>query len=150
MLVVAYVIIVIVALVNANRRQRELDAMLIAWVESQIEISPDDFFELREENFSKKRDGEDMDVTGVYVLHNRTNGMYYVGQGTSVFTRVNAHFTGKGNGDVYADYKYGHDFAIRILPLNGSAYNTLNALEREMIQAYDACESGYNKNKGNS
>ena len=34
-----------------------------------------------------------------------------------IFDRVNAHFTGKGNGDVYADYKYGDEFIIKMISL---------------------------------
>lgn len=33
-----------------------------------------------------------------------------MGQGKAVLDRVNHHFSGRGNGDVYADYKYGDFF----------------------------------------
>ena len=35
-----------------------------------------------------------------------------MGQGKAVLDRVNHHFSGRGNGDVYADYKYGDFFTI--------------------------------------
>jgi excinuclease UvrABC nuclease subunit len=60
------------------------------------------------EGFSSK-------VSGVYILNNVTKGMYYIGQAKSIFDRVNQHFTGKGNGDVYADYKYGSVFTITLV-----------------------------------
>ena len=86
---------------------------------------------------------------GVYILHNVSKDMYYVGQGQKVLNRVNNHFTGKGNGDVYADYKYGDVFTISIIALEGSGYDTLNELERDMISCYESFYRGYNKTRGN-
>ena len=66
-----------------------------------------------------------------------------------VLNRVNSHFTGKGNGDVYADYKYGDYFTIKMIALDKSGYTSLNELERNTIMTYDAFASGYNKTRGN-
>lgn len=93
-----------------------------------------------------KADGE---ITGCYVLHNVTNDKYYVGQSTKVIGRVTQHFTGAGNGDVYADYKYGCKFEVHIIPLVGSGCNSLNELERQAIFTYDAFNKGYNRTRGN-
>lgn len=90
-----------------------------------------------------------MNFPGVYILHNKTKNMYYVGQGKNVLDRVNCHFNGKGNGDVYADYKYGDIFTIRMIGLENSGYDTLNELERNTIMTYDAYRNGYNKTRGN-
>lgn len=90
----------------------------------------------------------DRNGPGVYVLHNTSKDMYYVGQGKKVMDRVASHFSGRGNGDVYADYKYGDAFAIKIVSLVNSGYQTLEKLEREVIFAYDAYEKGYNRNRG--
>ena len=62
---------------------------------------------------------------------------------------MNMHFTGKGNGDVYADYKYGDEFTIKIIGLKHSGYRSLNALERDTIATFNAYAKGYNKTKGN-
>lgn len=86
---------------------------------------------------------------GVYILFNRSKNMYYVGQGKQVLNRVNSHFTGKGNGDVYADYKYGDEFTIKMIALDGSGFQTLNELERNTILHYNAFSNGYNKTRGN-
>ena len=75
--------------------------------------------------------------------------MHYVGQGQQVFRRVNSHFTGRGNGDVYADYKYGDEFTIRMIALSESGFLTLNALECHAIDVYGAYSHGYNKTRGN-
>lgn len=90
-----------------------------------------------------------LNFAGVYILFNSTKNMYYVGQGKEVLNRVNAHFTGKGNGDVYADYKYGDKFTIKIISLEKSGYLSLNELERHTIMTYDSFASGYNKTRGN-
>ena len=90
------------------------------------------------------------DVPGVYILHNTTKEMYYVGQSSHVNRRVMQHFNGNGNADVYADNKAGDEFRVRIVKLVGSGYESLDALERDMIAKYDALETGYNKTAGNS
>lgn len=87
---------------------------------------------------------------GVYILYNKTKKIYYIGQSQKVLNRVNLHFTGKGNGDVYADYKYGNKFTIRIISLEHSGYKSLNELERHIILTYDSFATGYNKTRGNN
>ncbi len=104
-------------------------------------ISPTDFFRLK-----KEMQG---DIVGAYILFNINKAMCYVGQSKRVYFRVNQHFTGEGNPDVYADYKYGNNFRIKIIRLNDSGYYDLDKLEKDLIAQYDAYNSGYNKNAGN-
>ena len=66
-----------------------------------IKVTPKEFFSLRKNSET---------FPGVYLLYNHTKKIYYVRQSRSVYSRVNNHFTGHGNGDVYADYKYGDDW----------------------------------------
>ena len=89
------------------------------------------------------------DFTGIYTFHNKTKDMYYVGQSTRVVGRVIQHLTGHGNGDVYADYKYGDDFEINLVSLRESGYDSLDALERDAIKTYNAYTKGYNRTRGN-
>lgn len=119
---------------------------------NMLEITPQDFFKIRNtrvEGRWKKFISAQYDFTGVYIIHNHTKEMYYVGQGKKVFQRVNNHFTGHGNGDVYADYKYGDEFTIKMIALENSGFNTLNDLERNAIATYNAYAKGYNKTRGN-
>lgn len=105
-------------------------------------ITPEQFFKLK-----KTMSG---DMVGVYVIYNKNKKMYYVGQATRLFFRVNQHFTGHGNGDVYADYKRGGDkFTIKLCPLVNSGYFDLDKFEKDMIAKYDAYNNGYNKTIGN-
>lgn len=117
-----------------------------------IAISPKEFFKIRNQSFGGRGRplySNKFSFTGVYILHNQSKDLYYIGQGKNVFNRVNAHFTGKGNGDVYADYKYDDEFSIRMIALEGSGYKSLNDLERHMIETYNAYKKGYNRNRGN-
>lgn len=109
-------------------------------------LTPKQFLSLRQ---SYRGQMWNLDFAGVYVIYNTDKKMYYVGQSIHVPSRVNAHFTGKGNGDVYADYKYGDRFELRMVKLKGSGYDKLDDLERELIEMYHCCERGYNRKKGN-
>lgn len=101
------------------------------------------------EDFKCDRSARDGDCVGVYVLHNQTKDKNYVGQATRLYFRVNQHITGHGNGDVYADYKNGDIFVIKLFKLVDSGYDDLDKFEKDMIKKYDAYTDGYNKTAGN-
>lgn len=86
--------------------------------------------------------------TGIYVLTNKSNGKSYVGQSGNVINRVYTHLRGGGAADVYADFKYGDKFEVLMIPLVNSGFDSLNDLERAMIEKFKGYE-GYNLNKGN-
>ena len=116
---------------------------------SEIKIN-NNFNNITPEQFFKLRKTISGDMVGVYVIYNKDRRMYYVGQATRLFFRVNQHFTGHGNGDVYGDYKRGKDrFTIKLIPLVNSGYYDLDLLEKDMIAKYNAYEKGYNKTQGN-
>lgn len=120
-----------------NAIQRNMDDFL-----NRVEaITPDEFFEIR--------DRQKGDIVGVYIIHNESRNQYYVGQAKKLFFRINQHFTGHGNGDVYADYKYGDDFSIKIIKLSESGYDDIDQLEKDMIEKYHAFNAGYNRTSGN-
>ena len=128
---------------SAVRRVRRI-------AKNKTEMTPEEFSAFRLEKDSKGRTmSAAHNFPGIYLIHNTTKGIYYVGQGERVLDRVNMHFTGKGNGDVYADYKFGDSFLIRIIGLQGSGFDTLNELERYAIDEYKAFEIGYNRQRGN-
>lgn len=129
----------------SNRKKRKIKKLASA----VTELTPQEFFELRTQKQGSRYVSTDNDFSGVYVLYNHDKKMYYVGQAKSIFSRVNNHFSGKGNGDVYADYKYGDRFTIKLLPLRNSGFDNLNDLEREAIATYNSYAKGYNKTRGN-
>ena len=113
-------------------------------------ITPQEFFKIRKRGTGKRRTSTfDNEFDGVYIIYNITKDMYYVGQSKHVMARVNSHLTGHGNGDVYADYKYGDEFEITLIPLKESGYSSLNAMEKDTIDMYDAYTKGYNRTRGN-
>lgn len=120
--------------------------------QSVLEITPKEFFKIRNASNGgrgRKHISTAKDFAGVYILYNNSKKMYYVGQGKRVFQRVNNHFTGHGNGDVYSDYKCGDNFTIKMIRLKESGFKTLNELERCTIRKYNAFSKGYNKTRGN-
>lgn len=118
-------------------------------VKKSENIPIDEFLELRNKKKGRKLASEKCNVPGVYILHNHTKHMYYVGQAYKIISRVNSHFTGKGNGRVYADYVQGDRFTVRFVTLKKSKEKNLNDLERKYILKYRANETGYNRTKGN-
>jgi hypothetical protein len=120
--------------------------------DNTLEMTPEEFMKMRKISFGgrgRRSYALTQNFAGVYILYNKTKNMYYIGQAKQILNRVNSHFTGKGNGDVYADYKYGDEFTIKMISLENSGYKTLNELERNTIMTYNAFSKGYNKTRGN-
>ncbi len=107
--------------------------------------SPNRFFECRRKMMKDKVG----DIEGIYVFHNKSKRKYYVGQSKKLYSRVNNHLTGKGNGDVYADYIYGDRIRIKLISKKGSGYHNLNKMEKDFIKYFNAYSNGYNKTIGN-
>lgn len=68
----------------------------------------------------------------------------YIGQSVNMHKRVYNHLTGHGNGDVYADVKYGKHVFLKFIPCT---IEQLNKYEKELIKLFNATES-YNRTKG--
>lgn len=151
--IIIFSAIIIAVAHRKYKKKTELKRKIKSLAANTLEISPEEFFEMRRQWLEGKRHSpkaQALNFGGVYILYNRTKNKYYVGQGRKILNRVNSHFTGKGNGDVYADYKYGDEFTIKMISLENSGCSGLNELERLMIDEYDAYASGYNKTKGNN
>lgn len=85
-----------------------------------------------------------IDIVGVYIIYNETKNKYYVAQSVNVFGKLMKHFDGTGHPDIYADYNDNNDFSITIVKLDESGYESLDALEQDLIIRYDSVNSGYN------
>ncbi|MDV7758056.1 GIY-YIG nuclease family protein [Liquorilactobacillus mali] len=90
-------------------------------------LTPHELLELHKKKAPFKRQSIStvFNFPGVYIIHNLDQDIYYVGQGRKVLDRASQHFRGHGNGDVYADYKYGDDFVIQFISLDYSGYSLL-------------------------
>lgn len=104
-------------------QQKQIREQIKGLANNTLEMTPAEFFKMRSKSFG--------------------------GQARQVLSRVNNHFTGRGNGDVYADYKYGDQWTIKMIALEKSGFKSLNELERNAIDTFDAYRKGYNKTWGN-
>lgn len=68
----------------------------------------------------------------------------YIGQSVNMYKRVYNHLTGHGNGDVYADVKYGRYVYVKFIPCTAEQ---LNVYEKGLIDEFNATKS-YNRTKG--
>lgn len=120
--------------ITASKQQEKLLRLRQSLLEDdpQIVASAEEFMAQRK---SLTQQGE---ITGIFIVHNATKDLYYVGQSAKAIDRAAIQFLGRGNCDVYADYKYGDSFSVRIIPLSESGYESLNELKRTAIQALEA------------
>lgn len=140
-------LVVIASIIDNNIVRGKINNLF----DDATELTPNEFVALRRKLLSRRKNNSSGNtIAGVYVLYNKTKNMYYVGQSVDIIQRINNHFTGHGNGDVYADYKYGDKFTIKMIKFENSGFKTLNELERKTIYTYNAFSKGYNKTRGNS
>lgn len=138
-----------------NRREQEIEKEIEILERNSASMNPQEFFKFFEASRKNKKnlhayDG-DFTFSGIYVLHNLTRDKHYVGQSINVMKRVNTHFTGRhgGNKSVYADFKHGDKWNIRLIDMKFTNYSNLNDLEKYAIQLYKGYDKGYNKTRGN-
>lgn len=120
--------------ITASKQQEKLLRLRQSLLEDdpQIVASAEEFMAQRK---SLTQQGE---ITGIFIVHNATKDLYYVGQSAKAIDRAAIQFLGRGNCDVYADYKYGDSFSVRIIPLSESGYESLNEPKSTAIQALEA------------
>ena len=150
-LFVYFLIFIVIAIISRIYKDFGLRKEIDELKYNSMTLSTSEFFRLR--NTRVGGHGRKMasvyNFAGVYILYNKSRNMYYVGQSKRIFDRVNAHFTGHGNGDVYIDYRYGDVFEISMIALENSGFSSLNELERNAIWRFNAYSRGYNKTRGN-
>jgi hypothetical protein len=127
-----------------QRAEKEQDAFRALCIEHGI--NPDRAMKV--ETFLKPTQST-VDKTGVYVLHNITKQICYVGQATSMNRRLHQHFSGEGCEDAYSDWLDGDTFIIEQHPLREDDFDTLNAQEMHYIALHNSYYNGYNKTRGN-
>lgn len=95
-----------------------------------------------------------MKVPGCYIIYDRVERKYYVGQSTDVFARVRTHVNSRSeNLKQLVDYNISvsnHPVSIKLVPITWSGEIDINKLERDLIRAYEADTNGYNKTSGGS
>lgn len=144
----SYIALAAYAAERSRYERLELCMRIASLANHEAPMLAEDFLDMRS-RLVASRMLQESEFTGVYILHNASRDKYYVGQSIRVLSRITQHLTGHGNGDVYADFKYGDRFTVRTIPIQGSGYQSLNDLERDTISAYNAKEQGYNMTRGN-
>lgn len=95
-------------------------------------------------------------LIGCYVIKNKSNGKYYVGQSKDVLRRLKQHFKGTiPQNPIFAEDYYTTDiaerenlFEVSIIPLETK--DELDKTERELIEQFGANVTGYNSTRGNT
>lgn len=131
-MLIIYIVIMIGIVWYQVVQQRLVREQINGLANNTLEMTPEEFAEMRSKIFGgrgRPRYSNQFNFAGVYILLNKSKDRYYVGQGKQVLDRVNPYFIGRGNGDVYADYKYGDEWTIKMIALDGSGFRTLNKLE---------------------
>ena len=149
---VFFIVVFFLISVSPTKKKRKIKKQIRGLANNTLEMTPQEFFKMRNTSFGGKgcpSYANTLNFEGVYILFNKTKNMFYIGQAKRILDRVNQHFTGHGNGDVYADYKYGDKFTIKMIALKHSGFKTLNELERNTIMTYNSYAKGYNRTRGN-
>lgn len=81
---------------------------------------------------------KNIDFEGVYILQNKTKNKCFVGKVSKVFKKIERHFTGYGNADIYSEWLKGNKFFVNIIRLENSGYDNINILERDIKEKYNA------------
>lgn len=95
-------------------------------------------------------------IIGCYILHNKENDKYYVGQSKDIHRRIKQHF----NGTVPKNIIFAEDYYLskfqnkenlfEVKIIQCKTKDELDKTEKELIELYDAYNSGYNGTIGNS
>lgn len=94
-------------------------------------------------------------IVGCYVIHNKENDKYYVGQSKDVMKRIKQHFKGTVPAnmifaeDYYMSTFYDKDDLFEVKIIQCATKNELDDTERALIEKYDSFHSGYNGTGGN-
>lgn len=94
-------------------------------------------------------------ITGCYIIHNKENDKYYVGQSKDVYKRLKQHFKGTvPNNPIFAEDYYTSKlenkselFEVKIIKCETK--DELDSMEKKLILDYDSWNSGYNRTSGN-
>lgn len=119
--------------ITASKQQEKL----LGIRQSHLEDDPQFVASAEEFIAQRKALTQQGEIADIFIVHNETKDLYYVGQSAKAIDRAAIQFLGRGNCDVYADYKYGDSFSVRIVPLSESGYESLNELKRAAIQALE-------------
>lgn len=131
-----------------NKNQPSVREELDKLITQREKFTPQQLIGLR--TVSQRKAQRVNNFSGIYIIHNKSKSIYYVGKAEKVFNRAYNHFIkDSGNMDIYTDFILGDEFQISLIPLDETSSSTLNELEGNAIVAYNSFRNGYNKVEGN-
>lgn len=94
-------------------------------------------------------------IVGCYIIHNKENDKYYVGQSKDILKRLKQHFKGTVPlNPIFAEDYYNSQypnkddlFEVKIIRCNTK--DELDNTEKQLISDYDSWKNGYNGTSGN-
>lgn len=81
---------------------------------------------------------KDSDFKGVYLLFNRTMMKCHIDVSTHVYKKVERHFRGYGNAEIFADYQAGDAFNVRFIRCDDMEMPELQKFGAQLRKAYYA------------
>lgn len=153
-LITALVVIIIAAIAATtyaiikyipDRRKQKLRQKIFMLADHKATYEPEDF---HIHSFVDYRPIE-RPFAGVYIIHNRTKGKYYVGKSRRVIRDLEHHFPSqetfiptpnayKINQEIYDGYRNKDAFEIQMIEFGHSRFKSLDELAQAAIEAYDA------------
>ena len=103
-------------------RQTEDSGRVDGLIKGSVMLTHDEFLRLWEP-------GQRDRIAGVYILHNKDSGEYFVGQSGKVLHAIHDSLTGRGDDEVYRDVLSGDAFTVRVVGLTDSNFDNLDDLE---------------------
>ncbi|AWW06120.1 MAG: hypothetical protein [Caudoviricetes sp.] len=94
-------------------------------------------------------------IIGCYIIHNKENDKYYVGQSKDVLKRLRQHFKGTiPNNIIFAEDYFSslpenRDKLFEIKIISCQTKDELDRMEKSLIEEYDSFNNGYNNTSGN-
>lgn len=99
-----------------------------------------EMYDTRIHDFDSKRNDikilKQVDFEGVYIINNSTKDIFFVGKSEKVLRKVDRHFRGHENEDIYTDYQNGDIFKIRIIDFEKYSYDNIDELVKVMTDKY--------------
>lgn len=89
---------------------------------------------------------KELDFKGLYYIQNLSKKKCYLGSGDNVFRKVDRHFRGYGNQDIFDDYKNKNIFEVSFFKLESSEFDNLNDFEKEIRSRLNITGVGYQNN----
>lgn len=143
---------------NETKYEHEKETKIREYDKKKLEIKPLTNTINQDESYTMLKEFNGLEyekIIGVYVIHNKENDKYYVGQSKDVIKRIRQHFAGTvPKNSIFSEDYYTSQLAnkadlFEIKIIKCETKDELDKLEKELIYEYDSWNNGYNRTSGN-